>query len=94
MASANYYRTIYGIDEKDENLNLLIERDHGKKEYCIYKRICELAVNSFVVRSKKRFDVKIEAEQNERLLKDITTKLLTKSLKSRRVEKKLIMGLK
>ena len=94
MASANYYRTIYGIHEKDENLNLLIERDHGKKEYCIYKRICELAVNSFVVRSKKRFDVKIEAEQNERLLKDITTKLLTKSLKSRRVEKKLVMGLK
>ena len=94
MASANYYRTIYGIDEKDENLNLLIERDHGKKEYCIYKRICELAVNSFVVRSKKRFDVEIEAEQNERLLKDITTKLLTKSLKSRRVEKELVMGLK
>ena len=88
MASANYYRTIYGINEKDENLNLLIERDHGKKEYCIYKRICELAVKSFVVTSKKWFDKEIDAEQNERLLKDITTKFLTKSLKSRQVEEK------
>ena len=31
MALADYYRPIYGTDEKDENLNLLIEQDHGKK---------------------------------------------------------------
>ena len=89
MASANYYRTIYVIHEKDESLNLLMEKDHGKKEYYIHRRIFELAVNSFVVTSEKWFDVEIDAEQKETLLKDITTKFLTKSLKSRRVEKKI-----
>ena len=80
-------RTIYGIIEKDENLNLLIERDHGKKEYYIYRINCELAVNSFFITSKKWFNVEIDTEQNKRLLKDITTKFLTKLLRSRRVEK-------
>ena len=50
------------MNEKDESLNLLIERDHGKKDYYIYKGICELAVNSFVVMSEKWFDVEIDAE--------------------------------
>ena len=42
-----------------------------------------MAVNSFVVTSKKWFDMKIDAEQSEKLLKDITTKFLTKLLKIR-----------
>ena len=36
--------------------------------------------------------MEIDTEQNERLLKDITTKFLTKLLKSRRVEKKIGHG--
>ena len=89
MATANYYRAIYVIHEKDDNLNLLFEKVHGKKEYYIHRRIFKLAVNSFVVTSKKWFNKEIDAEKNETLLKDITTKFLTKSLKSRRVEKKI-----
>ena len=70
----------------------MIERDYGKNEHYIHKTICELAVNSFVVTSKKWLDVETDTEQNERLLKDITTKFLTKLLKSRRVEKKIGHG--
>lgn len=83
-----HYWIIYGIDEEDENLCSLAEWDQGKKDYYIYKRICELAVNSFVVASEKWFDVEIDVEQNEKLLKDITAKFLTKSLRSRLVERK------
>ena len=40
----------YEIYEKnDEKLKSLIERNHGKRNYYICQRICELATNSFVV---------------------------------------------
>ena len=51
-------------------------------------------MNSFVVTSEKWFGMEIDAEQSKKLLKDITTKFLTKLLKIRRLEKKLVMGLK
>ena len=63
-----------------------------EKKYQIYKRICELAVNSFVLMYEKRFKVQIDANQNEHLLKDITSKIFTKILKSRRLEKFLKIG--
>ena len=43
------------------------------KQYFIFKRICEIAVNSFAVSHAKWFDVEIDAEQNEKLIVDITT---------------------
>ena len=69
----NDYKSSYGINEKDEELRKLIERDHGMKQYFIFKRICEIAVNSFAVSHAKWFDVEINAEQNEKLIVDITT---------------------
>ena len=62
--------------EKDEELRKLIERDHGMRLYYIFKRICEIAVNSFVVTYEKWFDVEIDLEQNEQLVKDMTTSLM------------------
>ena len=64
------YKKMYGIDEKDEILNSLVQQN--AKDYYTYKRICELAVESSVVSSEKWFYVEIDAEQNQ--------KLLTKSL--------------
>ena len=69
----NDYKSSYGINEKDEELRKLIERDHGMKQYFIFKRICEIAVNSFAVSHAKWFDVEIDTEQNEKLIVDITT---------------------
>ena len=59
------------------------------KQYFIFKRICKIAANSFVVSHAKWFDVEIDAEQNGKLIKDITTNLITQSRRSRRVETKL-----
>ena len=47
----------------------IIERDYKKQNYYIYKKICELATNSFVITSENWFDVETDAEQNEKLLK-------------------------
>ena len=41
---------------------------------------------------EKRFKVQIDANQNKHLLKDITSKIFTKILKSRRLEKFLKIG--
>ena len=65
------YKKMYGIDEKDEILNSLVQQN--AKDYYTYKRICELAVESSVVSSEKWFYVEIDAEQNQKLL----TKLLS-----------------
>ena len=81
------YKIKYGIDENDEILKSL---DHH--DYYIYKRICGLAINRFVVSYQKWFDIEIDAKQNEQLLKDITTKFYTNSLSSRRVEKNVCHG--
>ena len=81
--------TKYNIDKNDEELKSLIECDHGKKSYYIHKRICELAVNSFVVLYEKWFEVEIDAKENEHLLKYITLNFFMKILKSRQIEKKL-----
>ena len=76
------YKKMYGIDEKDEILNSLVQQN--AKDYYTYKRICELAVESSVVSSEKWFYVEIDAEQNQ--------KLLTKLLSNWQVEKKVGHG--
>ena len=80
--------------EKDEELRKLIERDHGMRLYYIFKRICEIAVNSFVVTYEKWFDVEIDLEQNEQLVKDMTTSLMMQKIGTRQVETKKDMGIR
>ena len=90
----NHYKSSNGINEKDEELCKLIERDHGMRHYFIFKRICKIAVNSFVVSHAKWFDVEIDTEQNEKLIIDITTNLITQVRGSREVETKHGRGYK
>ena len=82
------YKSSYGINTKDEELHKPIERDHGTRQYFIFKRICKIAVNGFAVSHAKWFDVKIDAEQNEKVIIDITTNLITQVRGSRKVETK------
>ena len=84
----NHYKSSYGINEKDEELRKLIERDHGIRLYYVFKRICEIEVNSFVVTYEKWFAVEIDLEQNEQLVKDMTTSLMMQKIGTRRVETK------
>ena len=59
------------------------------RQYFIFKRICKIVANGFVVSHAKWFDVEIDAEQNGKLIKDITTNLITQIRRSRRAETKL-----
>ena len=75
----------YGIDANDLDGVINIQRDYSRQSCYIYKKICELANNSFVITAKKFFDVETDAEQNEKLLKDLTNTFLIKNTCSRRV---------
>ena len=48
--------------------------------YHIFKRICEIA-NSFTY--EKRLDLEIDLEQNEQLVKDMATNLMTQKIGTR-----------
>ena len=72
----NHYKSTYGINKNGAELRKLVEKDYGMRQYYIFKRSCEIAVNSFVGYHTKWFDGEIDAEQNEQLLKDITTNLI------------------
>ena len=84
----NHSKSSHEINKKDEELCKLIERDHGMRLYYIFKRICEIVINSFVVIYKKWLDVEIDLEQNEQLVKGITTNLMTQKIGTRRVKTK------
>ena len=72
----NHYKSTDGINKNDAELRKLVEKDYVMRQYYIFKRICEIAVNSFVAYHTKWFDIEIDAEENEQLLKDITTNLI------------------
>ena len=56
------YGSMYGIEAEDKTLRYFVKRHHGKTQYFIFRRICELAVNSNVRTSEKWFDFEIDSE--------------------------------
>ena len=60
MAKVEYitnYEVMYDSNEKDEKIYKLVEE--RETDYYIFKRICELAKNSYVT-NERWFDVKID----------------------------------
>ena len=74
---------MYGIDAEDKTLRYLIERHHGQTQYFVFRRICELAVNSNIITSEKWFDVESNSEQNENLSKALKTNFITRNFGSK-----------
>ena len=61
MAKVEYitnYEVMHDINQKDEKLCKLLEE--RETDYFIFKVICELAKNSFVVMYERCFDVEID----------------------------------
>ena len=61
MAKVEYitnYEVMHDINQKDEKLCKLLEE--RETDYFIFKVICELAKNSFVVMYERWFDVEID----------------------------------
>ena len=76
---ANNYTSVYGINTNDlDGLINIIQRDYKKQNYYIYKKIWELANNSFVITAETFFDVEKDKEQKGKLLKDLTNMFLIK----------------
>ena len=83
MALVQYitnYKMVYNINENGKKLCALIQEN--ETNYLIYKQICELARNSFVVSYQNWFDVEIDADENGKLVENLNKKVLTKFLRS------------
>ena len=83
MAKVEYitnYEVMYDTNEKDEKICKLAEE--RETDYYIFKRICELANNSYVT-NERWFDVKIDiiVKKNNRLLYDLSSKLTIKFIR-------------
>ena len=88
MAKVEYitnYEVMQDINEKDELCKLVEERE---TDYYFFKRICELAKNSFVVIYERWLDVEIDinVKKTNPLLYDLSLKLAIKFIRSRKVE--------
>ena len=83
MAKVEYitnYEVMYDSNEKDEKIYKLVEE--RETDYYIFKRICELAKNSYVT-NERWFDVKIDinVKKNNQLLYDLSSKLTIKLIR-------------
>ena len=83
MAKVEYitnYEVMYDSNEKDEKICKLVEE--RETDYYIFKRICELAKNSYVT-NERWFDVKIDinVKKNNRLFYDLSSKLTIKLIR-------------
>ena len=84
------YLARYNLDETEENFNIL-KKFIQKKEYLIYEEIFKLTETCRIIESKSRsVIIEIDAENNSKLLDDISKKYLIKKISQRRIEKKLV----
>ena len=84
------YLARYNLDETEENFNIL-KKFIQKKEYLIYEEIFKLTETCRIIESKSRsVIIEIDAENNSKLLDDISKKYLIKKISQRRIEKNLV----
>ena len=79
------YGAMYRIDAEDKTLRYVVERYHGQTQYFVFRRICELAINSMIITGEKWFHVESDSEQNENSLKALTVNFITKNFGSKRI---------
>ena len=82
----------YNLDESKENFNIL-KKVIKKKEYSIYEEIFKLIETRRIIELKSRsIIIETDAENNSKLLDDISKKYFIKEISQRRVEKKIGHG--
>ena len=87
----NNYLYRYSIKNNEENFNKIAELI-TKTEYFLYQKILCIINNCRVVEEDSgSITVKIDLVKHNHLLEDITKKIFTKKLTTRKVEKKLDM---
>ena len=84
------YHSRYNLDETEENFNIL-KKVIQKKEYLIYEEIFKLIETCRTIESKSRsIIIEIDAENNGKLLDDISKIYSIKKISQKRIEKKLL----
>ena len=84
------YISRYNLDETEENFNIL-KKVIQKKEYLIYEEIFKLIETCRKIESKSRSIItEIDAENNGKLLDDISKIYSVKKITQKRIEKKLL----
>ena len=84
------YLSRYNLDETEENFNIL-KKVIQKKEYLIYEEIFKLIETCRKIESKSRSIItEIDAENNGKLLDDISKIYSVKKITQKRIEKKLL----
>ena len=90
--SINNHISRYGIVKNQSNyeeLRKVIE----KKDYFVYKKICELVNSSRIVEATNDWlIVEIDSKENNHLVEDLGRKFFIKRINQRRVEKKVRHG--
>ena len=90
--SINNHISRYGIVKNQSNyeeLRKVIE----KKDYFVYKKICELVNSSRIVEATNDWlIVEIDIKENNHLVEDLGRKFFIKRINQRRVEKKVRHG--
>ena len=86
--TAYNYLSGYHINmEHLEEMEKLVA-ESSKTKFYLYKRLCELASNSWVAEEKYSFVVEIDAEENRNLVDDIQRNFLIRVIKRTRPDKK------
>ena len=84
------YLSRYNLDGTEENFNIL-KKVIQKKEYLIYEEIFKLIETCRTIESKSRsIIIEIDAENNGKLLDDISKIYSVKKITQKRIEKKLL----
>ena len=89
-----YYNTAYNylsdyhlrMEHLGEIQKLVLEST--KTKFCLYKRLCELVLNSRVTKERCSFIVENEAQENKNLVDKIGKSFLIKIIKRTRPDKK------
>ena len=84
------YISRYNLDETEENFNIL-KKVIQKKEYLIYEETFKWIETCRIIESKSRsIIIEIDAENNGKLLDDISKIYSIKKISQKRIEKKLL----
>ena len=84
------YISRYNLDETEENFNIL-KKVIQKKEYLIYEETFKWIETCRIIESKSRsIIIEIDAENNGKLLDDISKIYSIKKISEKRIEKKLL----
>ena len=76
------------MEHLEEIQKLVVESTKTKTKFYLYKKLCELVLNSWVTKEASSFIVEIDSEENRNLVDNIQRTFLIRVVKRTRPNKK------